>query len=282
MRTWRSISALILPMVMALTSTTESMEKTTLEGLNIDPTEHLDSDDSSPFNSSTSTDSDDIPSNFEDEMEDSVAPMGFLDLLVSAAHAEGWADRPLIKHVPTSNAQDPSSSGSRTCVTIKGSVRITDQPLSCSPSQERYRRKCYPKCSDITKGAFPIRRGPSLCTRERCDDRVEELWNGKCFAKCSILNPEFPIRTSASRCAKSGCSKINVLTCSTGTPLRPFCGGNNVGGDLVSCPKRKDRRSIRARYGDGMKPRKHRCPTGFVYHHKFCYPMVPCEEDAQA
>ena len=77
--------------------------------------------------------------------------------------------------------------GSQYCISRTERYELAKAKPICPNDLESYRRKCYKRCSLLTDGKFPKRVGMAACQRRGCDWETEELWDGKCIAKCSIL-----------------------------------------------------------------------------------------------
>ena len=64
-------------------------------------------------------------------------------------------------------------------------VVIGDFRVSCTPDEEeKYKGKCYKKCSLLTEGKYPKRRGGNTCTTVDSCPEGHEIYNGKCYKKC--------------------------------------------------------------------------------------------------
>ena len=64
-------------------------------------------------------------------------------------------------------------------------VVIRDFRVSCTPNEEeKYKGKCYKKCSLLTEGKYPKRRGSNTCTTVDSCPEDHKIINGKCYKKC--------------------------------------------------------------------------------------------------
>lgn len=175
------------------------------------------------------------------------------------------------------------------CLISRGKYDVdTVKPTCDNGDFEVHGRSCYPKCSLITKGKYPVRSGMTACSSVGCDPETEELWGGECVAKCSVLTDGvYPQRLSKRSCglAKEDwhCGWYNEFACtsSKGWNFLNGCDGYYVSGNLKTCPYPRERFSYRSKYGRNSKKITRSCQDGEYMLKRMCYTIVPCPASDQ-
>ena len=57
--------------------------------------------------------------------------------------------------------------------------------IGCNANEEKYKGRCFKKCSLLTNGRYPLRKGRNTCSTVSSCPKGHEIFNGKCYKKCN-------------------------------------------------------------------------------------------------
>ena len=63
-------------------------------------------------------------------------------------------------------------------------IVIQKVQIGCNANEQKYKWRCFKKCSLLTNGRYPLRKGRNTCSTVPSCPKGHEIFNGKCYKKC--------------------------------------------------------------------------------------------------